>query len=55
MLWRLEDLVRHCQEVHACINGKYVPSRPLWGFSRFKAAWLVWRGKADAFTWPEGQ
>ena len=36
-------------------DGRWVPSRPLpfaGGFRRFKAAWLVLTGKADALTWP---
>lgn len=39
------------------INEKWVPARPLvkpfW--ARLKDAWAVLRGRADAFTWPEGQ
>lgn len=38
-------------------DGRYVPSRPLGWQSwtmRFTAAWLVFRGKADALLW-EGQ
>ncbi len=40
------------------INGKWVPARPLGLFSfhwRLKLAWMVFTGKADAFTWPECQ
>jgi hypothetical protein len=39
------------------INGKWVPARPLIGsfWDRLKEAWRVLTGKADAFTWPEGQ
>lgn len=43
------------------INGKYVTARPAapfgwWGFTeRCKNAWAVFTGRADAFTWPEGQ
>lgn len=36
-------------------DGSYVPARPhgwqSWTM-RFKAAWLVFTGKADALTWP---
>lgn len=60
-MWTLEGLIKHTQEVAVKINGKYVPARPLsWGGMygarlRFRAAWAVLCGKADAFTWPEGQ
>lgn len=39
------------------INGKWVPCRPLNFFilNRFKLAWMVFTGKADALVWPEGQ
>ena len=36
----------------------WYPARPLnpgWRFDRLRAAWLVWTGRADAFTWPGGQ
>ena len=42
------------------INGKWVPARSenykfrTYG-QRLKEAWAVFTGKADAFTWPEGQ
>lgn len=57
MQYTLKQLMTHCQETQAKINGKWVPARPLSGpFSwRVKAAWQVLIGKADAFTWPEGQ
>lgn len=36
-------------------DGRWVPARPL-GFAsllqRFRCAWLVFTGKADALTWP---
>lgn len=56
-MYTLKQLMTHCQETQAQINGKWVPARPLSGpFSwRVKAAWQVLTGKADAFTWPEGQ
>lgn len=41
-----------------CINGKWMPARPigLSGFSnRIKLAWMVFTGKADAVKWPGGQ
>lgn len=57
MLWTLRELVERCAHTQANINGKWVPARPIGkpGPSRLKCAWLVLTGKADAFTWPEGQ
>lgn len=57
MLWKLSDLMRHCREVSAFIDGRYVPARPVSGPSikRWRAAWAVIRGKADAFIWPGEQ
>ena len=48
-------------DVDACINSKWVPARPLpfYGWAglkwRIRDAWEVFRGRADAFKWPEGQ
>jgi len=54
--------LREQNDCFAYINNKWVPSRPLvWDFGcpfslrRLKDAWEVFRGRADAFTWPEGQ
>lgn len=57
MIYSLWDLLKLAQEVHAYIDGKYVPARPLPGFlkTRIKASWLVLIGKADAVVWPLGQ
>jgi hypothetical protein len=57
MIWTLEHLVKDAQQSQSQINGRWVPARPypapfVW---RLKAAWEVLRGRADAFTWPEGQ
>lgn len=51
--------VRKIEETTAIrVNRKYVPARPL-GFpsiiSRFKCAWMVFTGRADALIWPEDQ
>lgn len=56
-VWSLKELFEFANSNQALINGKYVPARPYGGpFSwRVKAAWKVLTGKADAFTWPEGQ
>jgi len=40
------------------INGEWVPARFLGYpsiFRRIKLGWMVFTGKADAFTWPSGQ
>lgn len=44
----------------AKINGVWVPARPenhkyRTLRQRLREAWAVFTGKADAFTWPEGQ
>lgn len=57
-MWTLRELVDWPNEAE--INGKWVPARPLnWKHrtlrQRFREAWAVFVGKAEAFTWPEGQ
>ena len=57
MLWYLKDLMDFAKSCQKCINGKWVPCRPVgppmkW---RLKAAWLVLTGKADAVIWPNEQ
>jgi hypothetical protein len=40
------------------VGNKWVPARPLGFYSvitRFKMAWLVFTGKADALVWPFNQ
>lgn len=59
-MWTLRGLVDFCNkgEVQTQINGKWVPARSIDGRSipeRFREAWAVLTGKADCFTWPEGQ
>ena len=52
------EVVRDAQQCQAGLpDGRWVPARSYgWNhlsfFGRFKAAWLVWTGKADALTWP---
>lgn len=55
MLYTLKFLQTH--RVMVDIGGRWVPARPLPGpfLWRLRAAWAVLRGRADAFTWPEGQ
>jgi hypothetical protein len=56
-MWTLESLISYSNSCAAKINNKWVPVRPINYFSlnRFKMAWKVLIGKADAFTWPENQ
>jgi hypothetical protein len=59
-MWTMKDLFKHASGCSTERNGKWVPARPI-NFkyrsilSRLKEAWAVFTGKADAFTWPEGQ
>lgn len=51
------DVVKDAGQVAAGLpDGRYVPARPLPFYGgivgRFKAAWLVFTGKADALVWP---
>lgn len=59
-MWNLEDLVIYVnkREVMSSNGDGYVPARPLSGafcFEKLKAAWEVFRGRADAVKWPQGQ
>lgn len=57
-IWTTRSLVDHINNGVQCMfpDGRIAPSRPL-GLdnfpARFKAAWLVFTGKADAVTWDE--
>lgn len=58
-VWQLEDLVKFADRAHVQLpDGRYAPARPLgwddWR-SRWRAAWMVWTGRADALIWPGGQ
>lgn len=56
--WTVTGLVNHSNSCAKQINGKWVPARPVSYYTvweRFQRAWLVFRDKADIFTWPEGQ
>lgn len=56
MIWKLSDLIQHCNACQAEIGGRYVPARPLRLLSgRVRAAWLVLTDHADAVVWPGGQ
>ena len=60
-VYQYSDLLHRLPTSQYEINGKWVPARPMpWqGWQniiyRLRAAWEVFRGRADAFTWPEGQ
>lgn len=62
-MYKLEELQSPDSLVNtnsAQINGRWVPCRSEnYKFrslkTRIKEAWAVFSGKADAFTWPEGQ
>jgi len=60
MIWTLKGLMEHANETHVEIEGHWVPARPInylydTLFQRVRYAWMVMRGKAEAFTWPMGQ
>ena len=60
MIWNLKTLIKHCNENSAEINGKWVPARPLnfqyrTFLEKVKDSWAVYKGKAEAFKWPEEQ
>ena len=57
-MYTLEGLTKNATETTTEINGKWVPARPIRLFGMWhdlKDAWEVFRRRADAFTWPEGQ
>jgi hypothetical protein len=56
-MWTLHDLLTTAPQSQKEINGRWVPARPYPGpfVWRLRSAWAVLTGRADAFTWPEGQ
>lgn len=56
-MYTMVDLFRESNSSQACIDGKWVPARPIPGplLWRLHDAWKVLKGEADAFTWPRGQ
>lgn len=57
-IWNLKNLLQSVQTTSAKINGQWVPCRTEGAIgipARFKAAWAVFTGRADAVVWPEGQ
>lgn len=63
MIWNLIDLMQWASTAQTEIGGKWVPVRPIAGgwslrrrvLDRLAAAWAVITGRAEAFSWPEGQ
>jgi len=56
-IWTIQNLIESAQTCSAGLpDGRYVPARPM-GFQswreRWRAAWLVWTGRADAVTWEQ--
>lgn len=59
MVWNYEQIVDK-NVPQKCINGKWVPVRPInYQYrsikEKLKECFLVWTGKAEVFMWPEGQ
>lgn len=60
-IWSLSQLLHACRHgvQLRTPDGNLVPFRvekdPQSLRHRFRAAWLVFKGKADAVVWPEGQ
>jgi len=59
MIWTLKQL-QDKEMPQACINGKWVPARPLnyqcrTVIERIVEAWKIFTGKVEVFVWPEGQ
>ena len=60
-MYKLEYLIKNANNTQTNINNKWVPGRPekfhgIYGiWLNIKDAYQVLTGKADAFTWPEGQ
>jgi len=58
MKWNLKNLIKHTNEVSKEIDKDWVPARPINIISlrqRFRDAWSVFTGKADALHWPKNQ
>ena len=54
---KIEHLLRDVNNIKSLVNGKWVEARPITYHNRktrFKLAWAVFTGKADALFW-EGQ
>jgi len=58
MIYTIKHLMKW--NVECEIGGEWVPCRPVTYMAltlreRFRAAWMVFTGKADAVVWPGGQ
>lgn len=61
-MWKLIELIKMAQETQTEIRGKWVPAKPENYKPKYCSigrrigyAWQVVIGKAETFTWPEGQ
>jgi len=59
-MWTLRSLIDHTKHCSTEINGNWVPSRPInykcrTFMEKVEECWAVWTGRAEPFTWPEGQ
>lgn len=58
-IWKLKDIhniFTSDTKTEVEINGNWYPARPIGLFSlksRLGAAWLVFKGEADALVWPQ--
>jgi len=57
-IYSVEEIMKYANNDLTCIDGKWVPARPLGYYSlkwRLKCMWMVFTGKADVIIWPGGQ
>jgi hypothetical protein len=59
-MWTLQYLIDYSRTHTVYLDFHWVPARPVNHkcrklTTRIKEAWMVFTGKADCFTWPEGQ
>jgi hypothetical protein len=59
-MWTLKSLIETSSSNTVEIGGKWVPCRPInYQYrslkEKFQEAYAVFSGKAEPFTWPEGQ
>lgn len=57
-IWSMKDLLDHAFTCTTRKGDTWVPCRPIGRtdiLCRLRAAWLVFRGKADAVVWPADQ
>ena len=54
----VENVITNSKQNSTCIAGEWIPARPIGFFSlgnRLKAAWMVFKGDADALVWGGNQ